>query len=472
MFVGRARELAVLEKAYARDSFQMVVLYGRRRVGKTTLLTRFAQNKPTLFFTAQEQSDKDNLADFGRRIAEFFSLPSQLAFDGWDAAFDFLAEQARQRRFLLVFDEFPYAAQANPALPSKLQVAIDHKFAAGRLCLVLCGSNQGFMESSVLGHKSPLHGRRTLQVKLEPFGYLDARKMLGDVPYEDAFKYYCCIGGIPYYLSQVDTSAGFAENMRDLYFSPEGYLFGEPAMLLRQELREPAVYSSVLRAVAGGANRQKEIADRAGLQPGNLVRYLQTLRDLGILERAVPFGEDPETSRRGIYRIKDACYDYWYRFVAPTVADVERGAGALAARSVTDDALSDHLGHRFERVCLEWLTDRALEGALPVAATSVGSWWGTDPQARAQADIDVLAADVAGRRLLVGECKYRGSFNETEEMAKLLRKGSLVKGYTAAGYVFFSKNPMSAGSREKFAAMGNVTLVTLEEMYREDAGRA
>lgn len=465
MFVGREHELAVLEKASKRDSFQMIVLYGRRRVGKTTLVSRFAEGKRTLFFTAQEQSDRDNLMDFSQQIAAFFGLPEGTTFSSWDAAFGFLADKALESPFLFVFDEFPYAAQANPSLPSKLQIAIDHKFSRTSLCMVLCGSNQGFMESNVLGKKSPLHGRRTAQIKLEPFDYLDAARMLKGASNEDAFRYYACIGGVPYYLSQVDTSESFSENMQELFFSPEGYLFGEPAMLLRQELREPALYNSILRALAHGANRQKEIADKTGIDSSGLSRYLATLRELGIVERVVPFGEDPETSRKGMYRLKDACYGFWYRFVASAVPDIEAGAGRLAFRGVTEAALAEYLGHRFERVCSEWLLREALRDRLALPITSVGSWWGTDPEKRVQTDIDVVAANRVEKRALIGECKYRNEFNETEAIEGLVAKSHLLRDCAVEAYCVFSKLPVSAATRQK--ADESIRFVTLDEMYQD-----
>lgn len=463
MFVGRQRELATLESCYGKGTFQMIVLYGRRRVGKTTLLNEFAKGKRTLFFTAQEQSDKDNLADFSRQIGSFFDLPGATSFPTWDEALDYLADKAAEDPFLLIFDEFPYAALANPSLPSKLQIAIDHRFLQTGLCLVLCGSNQGFMESDVLGKKSPLHGRRTAQIKLEPFGYEDAAQMLGNPEPEDAFKYYACVGGVPYYLSLVDTDLTFAENMRALYFDSDGYLYGEPAMLLRQELREPALYGSILRAIAHGANRQSQIADRTGIPAGTLPRYLGTLRELGIVERAVPFGEDPETSRRGIYRLRDACYAFWYRFVAPAVPDIESGAGELAAQEVTEAQLSEYLGHRFERVCLEWLRNEALAGQLPVAATSVGSWWGTDPVRHEQTDIDVIAADRRDRTAIIGECKYRNSLDETRTIETLLDKRHLLAGYDVRRVALFSKNPAAQATREKYA--DEAMFISLEDLY-------
>lgn len=468
MFVGREAELSGMERLWDAGGFQMVVVYGRRRVGKTTLIQEFAKDKKALYFTALEQSDRDNLVDFSRAIMEFFDMPSSLpAFSSWRDAFGFLAQRAVQERFVLIFDEFPYAAKRNDSLPSLIQVEIDHRLKETNLFLILCGSNQGFMESDVLGRKSPLYGRRTMQIKLGQLGYADAAKMLPNVSAQERFRYYGCFGGVPYYLQQIRPKLGFYENITRLYFEASGFLFDEPMGLLRQELSEPAIYGSALRAIASGATRQKEIADKSGVGQTVLPRYLKTLQDLGIVERSVPFGDNPSSSKKGIYRICDACYDFWFRFVMPNVSAIESGMGSLVAKSISEGQLNDYLGHRFERLCLEWLRAEALAQRLPVSAVSVGQWWGTDPAARAETDIDVLAADVAGRRLLIGECKYRESFNETDELAKLESKRHLVKGYEVASFVFFSKHPLSEGTVQKLKDRNDVLLVTLEDMYGE-----
>ena len=465
MFVGRERELATLEEAYAAEGFQMVVVYGRRRVGKTTLLTRFAEGKRTLFFTAQQQSDKNNLADFCREVARLFGLPAGTAFATWDDAFSYLANRALEEPFLLVFDEFPYAAQANRSIVSKLQVAIDHAFSRTDLCLVLCGSNQGFMESEVLGTASPLHGRRTAQIRLRPLGYAEAALMVAGSSPEEALAYYACVGGVPYYLAQVRPELGLRENLARLFFSPDGLLYGEPAMLLRQELREPAQYNSILRAIGSGATRPQQIADRAGVEASSVPKYLHTLVELDIVERVVPFGESQEGSRRGVYRMADACYDFWYTFVMPVAGDVEEGLGAVVARELPEASLSTYLGHRFEEVCRQWMRDRAIAGELPIAATGFGSWWGTNPRTRERDDIDVVAADRFGKRVLLGECKWRNSFDETEAVGRLRSRDGLIRGYETAGYYLFSKRQLSAGTRAKVEADPQLHAVSLEELY-------
>ena len=463
---GGTHELTQLEERYARGGFQMVVLYGRRRVGKTTLAKEFVRDKNALYFTALEQSDRDNLADFSRKMMDFFGLPAlQGSFETWGTALDFFADRASQRRSVLVLDEFPYAAERNRAIPSMLQAAIDHKLKETDAFIILCGSNQGFMESEVLGSKSPLYGRRTAQMRLLPLGYREAALMMHGVDPQKAFRYYACFGGVPYYLSLVDPALSLRDNLARLYFGTAGFLYDEPFALLRQELAEPASYNSILRAVASGANRQARIADRTGIPATSLPRYLTTLCGLGMLRKAIPFGEDPQTLRRGIYVMGDACYAFWYRFVMPRVSDVESGLGELAARSLPGQQLDEYCGHRFEGVCAEWLAEQALARTLPIAATSVGSWWGTDPVAHEQTDIDVLAADRDARTLVLGECKYRERFDESAEVEDLKSKRLLVPGYKARSFFLFTKNDPAAATRDKYAGDASVRFLTLDELY-------
>lgn len=466
MFVGRKRELATLNSLYERGGFQMVVIYGRRRVGKTTLINEFTRDKRTLSFTALEQSDVANLMDFSRKVAEFFELPMSMGpFSSWLDAFGYVADQAAREPFVFVFDELPYAAQRGESVPSALQLVIDQKFKGTNAFLILCGSDQGFMESDVLGRMSPLYGRRTAQIKLGPLGYREAAEMFPELGAQEQFMFYGCFGGVPYYLQQIDPTRSLRENLASLYFDPAGFLFDEPYGLLRQELSEPALYAGTLRAMASGATRSKAIAERAGMEPTSIPRYLRTLERLEIVERSVPFGENRQTSKRSSYKIVDACFDFWFRFVMPAMSDIEGGLGSVVARRLPDQQLSDYLGHRFERLCAEWLFEQAAEGLLPIAATAVGSWWGTNPAKHEQDDIDVLAADREQRSLIIGECKYRESFNETAEIDDLDSKRDLVHGYHALHLYLFSKYPVSKATAEKYEDRPDVRFVTLEEMY-------
>ena len=469
MFVGRESELAALERLYRKDGFQMAVVYGRRRVGKTTLIDEFAKSKPSLFFTAQEKSAVLNLRLFSQAAYAHFDLPASTgAFETWADALSFVAERAKDapERLVLVFDEFPYAAAAEPSLPSAFQIAIDHAFKGANVCVVLCGSNEGFMESEVLGRKSPLHGRRTAQIKLQPFDCFDAALMLPSCTIEDKVKYYATFGGTPYYLSQIDAELPYEDNVADLFFSKSGLLYEEPLMLLRQELREPALYNSVLDAVGSGATAPKEIAERAGMERNSIGKYLKTLENLGILKRSVPFGENPDRSRKGQYAMRDPFVSYWYRFVSKNVGAVESGAGREAARQTAfGDALSAYVGAQFETVCLQWMTRANRKGRLPFTASAFGRWWGTDPVAREEADIDAIAADKATKRAIFAECKWRNSFNETKAIELLERRSSLVPGYDKRFSYLFSKKPVAEATMEKARQRADLTILTAADLF-------
>lgn len=466
MFVGRQRELAQLEQLYATKRFQLVVVYGRRRIGKTTLISKFCENRRTLYFTALDQADKDNLADFSRAVYSFFDFPTTTgSFATWTDAFEFIAERGKRERFVFAFDELPYAAQRNESIPSALQVTIDHVFKQTEVFMMLCGSNEGFMESDVLGRKSPLYGRRTAQMKIGPLGYLEAAQMFPGLSPQEQFEYYGCFGGVPYYLEQVDSSRSFRDNLASLYFNPSGFLFDEPYGLLRQEFSEPALYASLLRAIAGGANRTKLMADKVGVDATTIPKYLSSLCQLGIIEKVTPFGENERLSRRGIYRICDACYDFWFRFVMPRISDIEGGFGDALVHRLPEQQLDDYLGHRFEQLCLEWLGEQARAGQLPIAVTRLGSWWGTNPVTRSQDDIDVIAADPMEHKMLIGECKFREKFDETAELTDLDAKRDLVKGYATEGIMLFTKKSVSPGTIRKCERRKDVLLVTLDQMY-------
>lgn len=444
----------------------MVVVYGRRRVGKTALLQHFSEDKPTLFFTAQQQADIDNLRDFTRAIVEKFGLPEATPpFATWNDALSYIAQRSRGEHLLFIFDEFPYAAASSAGLPSALQVAIDHSFRETDCLMVLCGSNQGFMEGEVLGEKSPLYGRRTAQLHLEPFDYLDAARMLPPCTPQERISYYAAFGGTPYYLEALDRSSPFEQNVARLYFSRTGLMYDEPAMLLRQELRDPSTYSSVLRAIAHGANRLNLIADHAHVQTSSLTAYLRTLCDLGIVECLVPHGE-PERSKRSIYRIADPV-SFWYRFVSPVATAVEAGLGEQAsARLMADQRRTEYEGHIFERVCQQWVVRQAQAGTLPLMVTNVDSWWGTDTAVHERADIDVVASDEIGKRdVLVGECKWREDFDETDAVDTLRRRAPLVGEYPNRWYYLFSKHQVGRVSQKKAKAAGDLCLVCADDLF-------
>lgn len=475
MFVGRKHELATLESLYRSGSFEMVVLYGRRRVGKTFLIDEFVRDKPALYFTAQQQSDKLNLADFSKAVYAFTGMPDLTPpFVSWPDALSFIAQRAKandNRPFVFVFDEFPYAADANPSLPSALQIAIDHGFLGTNVTMILSGSNEGFMETDVLGRKSPLFGRRTAQIRLLPFDYLDASAFLPNTGPEELVRYYATFGGTPYNLARLREGDGFEGNVLRLCFDRLGALREEPLMLLRQELREPALYFSILRSIASGNTTPKLIAEHAGVDPATIGKYLRTLTNLKLIERRVPFGDNPDKSRKGMYDFSDPFFTYWFRFVGRNASIIESGISEDVARRLAFGPVFDtYVGQQFEAICLQWLIRRNAEGRLPFIATQFGKWWGNDPVAREQTDIDVIAADPQSRRILLGECKWRNSINETKVIAQLTGRAGLVPGYDRddARFVLFTKEPVGQATTSKYAGDDTLSFVTAGDLYRGD----
>lgn len=476
MFIGRKQELQALEALYARHDYEMVVLYGRRRVGKTALIDEFVRGKPVVYISALQQSSKLNLELFSHEVYRCFGIPEGTpGFPDWRSALDYLVDRAKEAKsgerkpFVFVFDEFPYAAEADRALPSLLQVAIDHGFKNTPVMIILSGSNQGFMESEVLGSKSPLFGRRTAQIRLQPLDYYDAAGFLGDAGSEERVDYYATFGGTPYYLERIDPKKSYRENVVDLIYSKLGMLGEEPMMLLREETRDPAIYYSVLQAIAAGSNTPKLIAEHAGLETSAISNYLKTLMDLGLVERMVPFGENVLTSRKSRYAIGDPFFAYWFRFVARKLAVIESGGGpGLAKSSAFGEVFETYVGGRFENICRQWLVRQNVAGDLPFPATRFGKWWGNDPQAREQTDIDVVVANDEEQRILLGECKWRNSFNEVEAIDKLQACAGLVKGFPIGKteFLLFSKNRVGKETLERYRGDRRMRFVATDDLYR------
>lgn len=474
-FVGRDEELGALNYHYSLDAFQMIVVYGRRRVGKTALLAKFCEERPTLWFTAKEQSAAMNLRDFSTEARRFFGETEDSgAFRTWDDAFSYVARKAEEerRRFVFVFDEFPYAAAVEPSLPSVLQIAIDHQFKGTRVMMVLCGSNEGFMESKVLGYHSPLYGRRNAQIQLKPFDLFEACLMMpAEADWKDRIQYYAVFGGTPYYLEQIDHAGTFQENVMSRCFSQSGILYQEPMMLLRQELREPAVYNSILDAIGSGRTKPKEIAEYAGIEQNAIGAYLRTLDQLRIVERQIPFGEDPVRSHKGIWKLRDPFFAYWYRFIAPATQMIDAQHGRAAGMIGTQGpAFDTYVGQQFEAMCLQWLLRHYGDGQSAFVPTSMGKWWGNDPTRREQADIDIVMADSFHRTVLLGECKWRERVNETETIDTLKSRSSLIQAQGDRIFYLFTKRPASETTRRKADLEDNLHLIDAERMLRETAG--
>ena len=283
MFVGRSKELKKLQKLYESESFQFAVFYGRRRVGKTTLINEFIKDKKAIYYMSVEGTRKENLTGLSKALLSDSYGASPL-FPNFESLLGYIDQLAASgERIIIAIDEFPYLAASYPAISSMLQSHIDLHWKNSRLFLILCGSSMSFMEEQVLGYKSPLYGRRTAQFKLHPFTFFEARKMLWGFSSEEQAILYGVTGGIPEYLSRISQKQTMDENILELFFDESGRLFEEPVNLLKQELREPASYHSIISAVAGGASRINEIATKTGMETSGCSNQIASLTALGII---------------------------------------------------------------------------------------------------------------------------------------------------------------------------------------------
>lgn len=420
MFIDRERELAMLEERCRSGQAELFVLYGRRRVGKTELLRAFCQEKPHVFFVADLGSEAVLLAAFSRTIGEQLLGPNvPLAFSTWDAAFEYLAIAARSERLIVVVDEFGYLAQANPAFPSILQRLWDTRLKDTHILLVVCGSYVSLMEREVLAYRAPMYGRRTGQYLLLPLDFSKAALFFPSYNPDDLVSTYAVLGGTPAYLRQFDDRRSLVENIRDQILTPQTYLYDEPRFLLLQEVREPRVYFAILEAMAWGNTRPNEIAQAAGLGGGATVMpYIKMLMDLRLVERRVPATErHPHKSRKGIYRISDPFFRFWFRFVYPQRSALEEGrADQILAQRVVSQ-LDKFIADAFEEICRQhiWRLD------LPFIPERVGAWWST------RGEIDVIAISDQARAVLAGECKWSTKPIGIDILEDLQRKTQLLR---------------------------------------------
>lgn len=465
MFVGRHQELEQLNQAYQENDFQFTVIYGRRRIGKTSLINEFLKDKKAIYYVALEENAEDNLKRFSDAISIFKNTDQggKEKFANFEECFKEITRLAQKQRVILVIDEFPYLAKAYPTISSMLQSYIDHEFKETNLFLILCGSSMSFMERQVLGYQSPLYGRRTLALKLEPFKLSEAHEMLPKLSKEDAFIINTVCGGVPQYLSYMSDSMSVADNIKKNFLSKSGRLFDEPNNLLQQELRDPTSYNSIINAIASGASKHSKIAQSAHLQTGPLTTYLNNLIDLGIVEKKLPVTEQKKSKSKNIvYRICDGMFRFWYTFVGKQTDLIERGLTDLAWTKVQKN-LSDFMEPEFEKYSQDFMWSQDMnEKIVPNPFIHLGNWWGTDKRTHQQVELDIVGFSDDERDGYFGECKWKNEPISRSVLEKLITNSEIFK-YPLKHYYLFSKSGFTDSCQE-LAKKINCQLFTFEEI--------
>lgn len=464
MFIGRERELKTLNDMFDQQRFQLFILYGRRRVGKTTFLKEFCKNKNSIFYSAEQSNEKLNLEKFSALVFEHYSEHGLEAFSNWENAIQYIHNRQTEDPLVLVFDEFPYLANINPGLLSSLQHLIDHQLQHGKLFLVLCGSYMGFMEKEVLGAKSPLFGRRTGQLHMKPFEYKTSTQFVKDFEGTEQLMLYGAFGGTAMYLQQIRSEKSMKENIVDLFLKPTGYLYEEPLLLLKQEVQEPGIYSAIIEAIAAGASKANEIAGKTGEDAAKCLKYIGTLCELGIINKELPFGEKA-TSRKSLYSIADLMFRFWYRYVAVNKTLLETDAQEIVWKRKIEPDLNHYMGHVFEIICKDYLLRMNSIGELPCLFTDIGRWWGTDSLTKKQVEIDLVAQD--GNDYLICECKWRNELLDYTVLDGLRKKADIFrKKRGRTWYVLFSKSGFTDAVIQEADRAEDILLVSLNELLQ------
>ena len=395
-FYNRTEELDALADAFDASGSDLVVVYGRRRVGKTELLKAFCNDRPHIYFLAAQEAELRQREKFAEQVATHFEdrVPR---INGWDEAFTYLGEKLQTEQTVVVIDEFPYLVAENDSIPSYLQGFVDEQLDGTDSMLILCGSSVSTMESEVLGHESPLYGRRTAQFDVRPFSFEQAREVI-TYGIGDAVRSYAVTGGTPMYLTLFDYDTPLAANIRSRILSPSAVLYNEPEFLLRTELRTPARYMSILEAVALGHTTPNEVSGATGIDSGPLSKYLQTLRRLRLLEREVPVTASGTKSKRSRYRVADEFLRFWFRYVEPNRSGIEEAPDVVYRGTIAPD-LPTHVATTFEDVCREALWAGIRRGDVD-PYSELGRWW------YGEHEVDIVGLAPNDDRLLLAECTW------------------------------------------------------------------
>lgn len=460
MFIGRERELNTLDNLYKSNKFEFAVIYGRRRVGKTALINKFIGDKKTIYFMGVESNAKQNLENFSKSIMELTSeIEMEASFPTFQAAIEYVFKLAKKERIILAIDEYPYVARSSKSLASTLQLLIDKYKHTSKLMLILCGSSMSYMEDHVLAYKAPLYGRRTSQIKLLPFDFEETCVYFKNLSDKDKALIYGIAGGTPQYLLQMSDKLSIEDNIKNTYLNPMSFLYEEPTNLLKQEVREPAIYTAIITAIATGSSRMSEISSKVGEDTNVCTNYIKNLINLGIVQKETPYGE--KTSRKSVYSIEDNMFRFWYRFVLDNNSLIVRGAADLVYKRI-EPQLSDYMGKVFEEICKQYLWKRLLLGNCPVEFKSLGRWWGNNPKEKTQEEIDIMGEQDKNTALFA-ECKWTNEKVDLGVLETLVKRSNLFS-YKIKHYYLFSKSGFTKGCIDKANELGNVSLVSYQEM--------
>lgn len=395
MFINREKELTLLEDDYQKEGLRLSVLYGRRRVGKTSLIKKFIQNRPSIYFFVTLENEIILIERFKLLVADFFKddFLRTLPLQSIDQIFSYIAQKEFAEKLVIVIDEFQYLSKINPSTASIFQRIVDEICAQKNIMLILCGSIISMMHKETLSYSSPLYGRRTLAIKLEALGFEYLHHFFKEKSSIELLERYACLYGVPKYLEMFDDRKDIFDAIEKNMLSKNAFLYDEPRFILQNEVSETMSYFTILEVIAGGEHKIGNIAGKLGKNVQNITSFMAKLIELELIYKEVPITEEnPHKSKKGLYFIKDNFFRFWFRYVLPYKSHLEMDNTAYVIEKIKK-SFSEYISKTYEELCItQTMKDPRFD------LLKCGRWWDKN------SEIDVVG--VAEEYLLVGECKY------------------------------------------------------------------
>jgi AAA+ ATPase superfamily predicted ATPase len=450
-FIDRKIENDYLESIYRKSGKQLVVIYGRRRVGKTELINHFCKNKETIYFLADRRGTKNNAERLAAICAEHFN-DVKPEVKNFDDVFTYIKNRAGKKKIIIVIDEFSYLVEKDEATPSIFQLIFDEILKETNILIILSGSSISMMYKGVLSYESPLYGRRSGEWMLKSMPFKEIRKFYPHLKFEEAIKTYAVIGGIPAYATHFKEGKIFNSIKKNILSKGE-YLYSEPEVFLKEELRDPSTYFSILEAMTSSA-KLTDIANTAGIHAKDAPQYLKILENLEIVKKINPVTE--KKSKKTSYLIKDNFFNFWFKFVYPRKSQLEQGHQEEVLKIIKRD-LNAYTGLVFEQVCEEYL-----ETKKPIPFTKIGKWWGHSKTG--VEEIDVISIDEKDKKILFAECKWQNNVDAEQILKKLMEKAKTVKWHDNQRKEYYA---IFAKTFKRKNKLKNTLLFDLEDLKKE-----
>ena len=465
-FLGRKSELETLEREYNKKNSTFVVIYGRRRVGKTTLIKEFIKDKTAFYFLATKEIESLSMKRFGKIISRETKneLAERANYSDWFDYFKLICDYKTRQKKIIIIDEFPYIVKNNNAFPSIIRNIWDELLSNNNVMLILCGSLISMMKKHTLSYESPLYGRRTSQIRLMPLSFCDIYNAENKKSFCEAVEEYAITGGVPKYIEFFDNNDSIYENIKNNILNTNGFLYEESNFLLENEVQTPNIYFSILKTISDGNHKLSKISSALSISATSLMPYLTTLFELGFIEKRTPITEiKPEKSKKGLYFISDNFIKFWFVYVYSFKGELELGNKQIVLEEIDKSFESTFIPFVFEEICKEIFAKKCQKKEINFVTSKIGSYW-LNEYGISDSEIDIAAVDNTNKRLFLGECKYLNKPVKEEVYYSLLQKyesskdlKKVFKDYKVL-FGIFSKSGFSAKLKSLSKANKNLLL--------------